>query len=89
MWYWSDGEVAPDIEKCTAACEVNSSIGDLATVDQTRIMLTTDLGLLFDFYSLVDKGLPQTVLIQFAQPTRQRLTFCEFVDNNYYSEGRK
>ena len=57
MWYWSDGEVAPDIEKCTAACEVNSSIGDLATLDQTRIMLTTDLGLLFDCYYLADVSL--------------------------------
>ena len=66
MWYWSDGEVAPDIEKCTAACEVNSSIGDLATVDQTRIMLTTDLGLLFDCYYLADISLPQTVLIQMS-----------------------
>ena len=44
MWYWNDAGLAPDIEKCATACEVMSSIGDLAVIDGTHIMLTTDSG---------------------------------------------
>ena len=44
VWYWNKAELAPDIEKCVIACEVNSGIGNLTVIDQTHIMLATDSG---------------------------------------------
>ncbi len=47
LWYWDDARTAPDIEKCTTACEIDAGVVDLAVIDNPLCFVVgTDAGTL-------------------------------------------
>lgn len=44
VWYWREVRDAPDVQRCTAACEVATGVVDLSVIDSKHIVLVTDSG---------------------------------------------